>query len=189
MSAPHGRGDHAGEFVFSGADREIEIQSLYQWRGGRRLGGDQLLVLFGGGYGDSLQCSRFIPPFLAWADGPVAFVLPPQLERLFGASFPAADIRVRYPLPPARWIATAWGRCWEESWEQICHYRLRLEASPAPYLRACQVRAFAPGALHVGLTWTGDQAKPWNRYRAIADPTLLTPLWDVPGVCWHSLAA
>ncbi|HET7033729.1 MAG TPA: DUF5672 family protein [Casimicrobiaceae bacterium] len=75
-------------------------------------------------------------------------------------------------------------------------FATRWDCVPAtvPYLavsaerRAAAREAFAPsgGALNVGLAWAGNKANPNDRNRSMSLATL-APLFDLPGVCWHSL--
>jgi len=168
----------------------LKIHKSYQWRG-EPLRGRRLVVFFDAGYGDSFQCARFVRPFLAAIDGPVTFIVPPQLAALFRQSFPEVDVRSEYPLPPAHKACHALHQS-DESWYTFVGNRGIAPAWP-PYLAARAPRQLdGGGARQVGTCWRGNGKNAWkfgrfDRYRSIHDVKLLAPLWDVPGVRWQSL--
>ena len=173
--------------VLPGPNAFAAISSGHQWRG-KRLHGERLRVFFEAGYGDAFQCARFLSPFVAWADGPVTLVTCPQLGGIFTRSFPDLDVRTAHPLPPARWVVGAWRTGDDPSWFTICAETLRLGPARPPYLAATP-RRFARDILHVGLCVRAhaDAQGGFDPPRSIADPAILAPWWDVPGIQWHTL--
>lgn len=139
------------------------------------------------GWGDVLQCLRWLP--LLQAQGAqVACVLQPELVPLVEASFPQVTCAVRGRDVHVQWHAA------------LMDLPARLGAGfstlPAqvPYLRPPEpARArwrnkLAPwaGVRKVGLAWSGSTAQVNNRNRAVPY-SLLRPLAQVPGVQCFSL--
>jgi tetratricopeptide (TPR) repeat protein len=117
-----------------------------------------------------IQCSASLRNLLATVPGVVAAYGPE--ERL-----PRYDAHIALLSLP-RVFATEWPNV----------------PATVPYLAAStQSRAAArasldarEAALNVGLAWAGNKANPNDRNRSLSLPAL-APLFDVPGIAWHSL--
>lgn len=147
-----------------------------------------LLVLSEQGAGDTVQYLRYVP-LLAARGARVLLELPRSLERLCAHYRKWATLAFDdEPLPPHD------VHCPIASLPLA--FRTTVETIPAqlPYLDADPVRvaqwretlAPVPGPLRAGLVWAGNPKQGSEPRRGIGlEPCL--PLFEVPGVRWHSL--
>lgn len=127
------------------------------------------------GAGDAIHAMRFVA---SWRFA--HYVVRPDMARLFATSFPGARYVTAHPLPAA--IRTV------HTLDLIVQNPP--DALPSPYLKASSPRTFpTDGQLRVGICARGDKTQDFDRWRSIHDPRALAPLWTVPGVEWHDLAA
>lgn len=162
--------------------------SAPRWLGESDPAGRTLLVLSEQGIGDTLMFLRYVP-LLALRGARVLLELPRSLERLC-APFRkwAALVFDDEPLPPHEL------QCPMASLP--LEFRTTLQTVPAqiPYLEADPALAAAwkatlapaSGAMHVGLVWAGNPKQGSESRRGVGLAPCL-PLFDVPGVRWHSL--
>lgn len=154
------------------------------WKG-EEFSGRTLLLYAEQGLGDAIQFSRYLP-LVAGRGGRVVLECPPELVRLFSASFPQISILPKgTPLPPFDLQASL------PSLPAI--FATTLETIPAtiPYLivpstaEAEAVLSEAGGCLTVGLVWAcSPTALSSDRTIGLAP---LAPLLGIPGVRFYSL--
>jgi len=152
------------------------------------LGGDlsakTLLLYTEQGFGDSLQFSRFIPLAREKAARIVMWCRP-GLGKLFAANFPVDDVvEDMAALPPfdCHLSLMSLPRYFDPELATLDKF--------APYIKP--VKGTKPplkktaGKLNVGLVWGAEQLG--YEYSTKKVPLeMLAPLFDVPGIVWHSL--
>jgi len=126
------------------------------------------------GAGDAIHAMRYVA---SWRFS--SYVIRRDMARLFAASFPGVSYVTTYPLPRARGTV---------------HTLELIGQNPsgallAPYLKAPNPQTFPGEQLRVGICARGDRTQAFDRWRSIHDLAALAPLWAVPGVEWHDLAA
>lgn len=150
--------------------------------------GETLLVRAEQGYGDTLQCARFLP-LLAMDTMRVVFECRPELVPLFEGWRGRIDVTT--PDRPMTGVMREVGLL---SLPAILRITPHTIPSRVPYLRAPEDRSVAwrsrlsagRRALHVGIVASGNPAHKNDRRRSIAQQDLL-PLFGVQGVVWHTL--
>lgn len=150
--------------------------------------GETVLIRAEQGYGDTIQCARFIPA-LAERGMHVALECRAELHPLF-EDWPA-DIRLTTPERPFSGIDRAIGIL---SLPGLCRVTPPTIPSAVPYLRAPDGRtaAWRPRVrsahrlLHVGIVIAGNPAHKNDRNRSMPVSDVL-PLFGVQGVAWHTL--
>lgn len=149
-----------------------------EWRGpGTDAPGTRLLIWNDQGFGDALQCLRFVPVLVERGYRPVLCLAVP-LQRIAaglgvpvigpGDPVPAVDCHVTIGSLPHRLSL----RDPAESWR-------------GPYLAVPNAPPRSPG-LHVGLVWAGS-ASHENDARRSVPLAALAPLFAWPDIIWHSL--
>jgi len=157
-----------------------------EWQG-EDINGKTILLHSEQGFGDSIQCLRYVPAVLA-RGARVALRLERPLTRL-AASLPGDLIITSTTTPPAAF--DVW--CPLLSLPRIFGTRVQSIPAQVPYLGARPViterwhrrLAVVPG-LRVGLTWAGSPSH-INDFRRSVDLVSLKPLFDVPGMSFLSL--
>jgi hypothetical protein len=143
-----------------------------------------LAVIFSDGYGDALLFGRYLHTLCERA-GRVTAIVPKPLRELFEKNTPpevdvfdfmhcsgglkSADAHM-YPAFLPHESGQGYG---EAAW-------ITSESSKREPIPGVPVR--------VGINWMGATENPHNRLRSIP-PARLAPLFDVPGIEWHSLQA
>lgn len=143
-------------------------------------------VFFDAGAGDALHALRYLP-WIAARAGVTTVVTRPTMTTLFRAAVPASIAVIdRHPVPAATAHATSLGilrRAGDRTLRE-------LPRDPAaPYIVAPDPVAYPRGTRHIGICARGDATQAFDRWRSIHDPAVLAPLFALPGVAWHDLAA
>ena len=189
------RGDYAAGFdqyewrlKRSGRIREEAAYPQPLWNGDE-LGGRAILVHAEQGYGDAIQCARFLPHVAArggrvvlQARGPLQRLLAhaPGVERFVQAGEPVPPVACRAPL-------FSLPRLFARSLDDL--------PGPVPYLSIApglrelwrgRLDAIAPQGLRVGLVWSGNVTSEVEQGRSIP-LSAFAPLACTPGVTLVSL--
>ncbi|HUB25741.1 MAG TPA: hypothetical protein VL992_09965, partial [Tepidisphaeraceae bacterium] len=155
-----------------------------QWDGSE-LAGRRILIHFEQGFGDAIQCIRYVP-FIAERGGRVILAVPAEMKRLMqSVKYVEHLVTLSDPLP---------------SYDIHCPimslplaFKTTLQTIPAesPYLRSdpdlkrqWQSRLPNDNRLKIGLAWAGRRRP--DPHRAVS-PAELAPLADVTGVWFCSL--
>jgi hypothetical protein len=131
-----------------------------RWQG-EELAGKRVAVFPEQGWGDQIQCARFLPALTAMGAS-VTLLAAPPLSRLFAQNFPEIDVvaangQVDFP-DPDYWLTLM---------DLPGRLGATLEALPnARYLRAPGRWSGAPHGPTVGLMTRGNPAFPHDRYRS-----------------------
>ena len=142
-----------------------------RWQG-EELPGQTLLLHAEQGFGDTLQMIRYAPR-CAERVGRVHVWAPKALKRLVAAAPGVATVVDHPDAFDAHLPMMSLPGVFGDSLETI---------PSAPYLGS----ANSSGPLrNLGLAWTGSGKQPLDRRSVPLEE--LAPLWDVPGVTWHSL--
>lgn len=159
------------------------FQSAWEWPGPRVPLAGQSIVAYGEqGWGDVLQCLRFIPRLQALG-AHVACSVAPELAPLVEASFPGVPCA-----RPGRALRVDWHAALMDLPARL-GVTLQDIPSRVPYLRppeaarsrwSARLQPWA-GRRKVGLAWCGSHAQVNNRNRAMPS-SLLRPLARAPGV-------
>lgn len=161
-----------------------DVAAVPMWTG-QDVAGKTLYVHAEQGFGDVIQMLRYIP-VLRRMGARVVLEVQPALERLAAASF-ADDEGV-----------TVVTRAEERLTPEAIHYHVPTMSlplrcgvdpiPPTPYLKPEVESAWLrrPGELRVGIVWAGSPTHP-NDHNRSCPVESLAPLWEVPGVLWHSL--
>jgi len=156
------------------------------WQG-EPLNGKTILLYAEQGYGDTIQCLRFIPEVAA-RGGQIVLELPPPLAHLTtsmeggghivtqGQQLPPFDVQCAFMSLPRVLGTTV---------KNIPARIPYLQADPAAAERWAR-RLAGSGTLKVGLVWAGNPQHSGDRRRSIAIDRL-APLMSVPGVRFFSL--
>ncbi|CAG0926420.1 hypothetical protein PLCT1_00011, partial [Planctomycetaceae bacterium] len=150
--------------------------------------GETLLVRAEQGYGDTLQCARFIP-FLLAENVRVIFECRSELLPMFDGW--RERVEVTTPDRPASGVTREIGLL---SLPALLNVSPDTIPSRVPYLRAPADRSAAwrtrlsagRRALHVGIVASGNPAHKNDRKRSLPQQDLL-PVFGVQGVVWHTL--
>ncbi len=145
-----------------------------------------VLVYSEQGIGDIIQFARYVPLLTARGHR-VLFGVPPALERLF-AHLGGATI-----VPPGKALPSFDRQIALLSLPRALGTRIETIPADVPYLAAppkvvshWRTRLGGDGGVKVGLVWRGSTTFATDRKRSI-DPSLLGPLFGVPGVRLISL--
>ncbi|MCP4330868.1 MAG: tetratricopeptide repeat protein [Alphaproteobacteria bacterium] len=151
------------------------------WDGGD-FKGKTLGVYQEQGYGDVIQCLRYVP-WVKERGGELVFLVAKPLERVLETvdgidrivtafeDVPAIDFKIPiFSLP----------RIFKTRWPDV--------PAETPYIRAAADSAvqFDGATLNVGLIWAGSTTFKGDHYRTMT-PEMLAPLTEVPGVKLYSL--
>jgi hypothetical protein len=146
--------------------------------------GKRLLVVGEEGFGDVIQFAGFLPD-LAAAGMNVTLTARPELVGLLQSLRGVRVIEEGTPIDHADY--------WLPLLSLPLARGIALEALPrsSPYLAAdadkiATWKQHLGEGFHVGLAWSGNPAHPHDASRSIPLP-MLAPLFDIPGVQWHSL--
>lgn len=162
--------------------------SYPQWRG-EPLDGKSILVWIEQGMGDEIMMARYAAALKAKGAARVSLFCRPPLAALF-ESLPGVD--AIYPtagsvsLPPHdHWVHTM-------SLPRLCGARPDASLWNGPYLApSAQARAqwsrLSPRGFGVGLVWSGKASHVNDKNRSLPSVETFAPLWEVPGVEFHSL--
>jgi Flp pilus assembly protein TadD len=154
---------------------------------GEELNGATILLQSEQGWGDTIQCLRYVP-MVAARSGKIVLRVDRPLQRL------AASVPTRVMISPSN-VRLPEFDYWCPLLSLSRIFGTRVENIPAdvPYLRIRsglierwrRRLASLPG-LRVGLTWAGNPQHV-NDFRRSIGLDRLTPLWNVPGVSFISL--
>lgn len=163
-----------------------DLADLPRFRGGE-LAGKTLLLDAEQGYGDILQCARFVAA-LASRGAKVILRLPTPIANLMRSVPGVAGI-----VPPgARPTVDAWLPLM--SLPGVLGAHPHGEAPDPPYVFADSARVDAlraelgrdPARAHIGLSWAGNPKQANNRRRSCPLASL-APLLERGGIAWYSL--
>lgn len=168
----------AAEMIAGSAvlDQFFQPPTIPKWDGGK-VG--RLAVLFRGGYGDSFLCARYLRGLRARASHVTAVVRDAEIA-LLSRSIPNIEFVKERDSEPALAAAQAYTTENLLSYESGERFGAAVWAKPGPRLKP------AGAGLHVGLCWNGSLVNPEDRLRSVPVEDL-APLFEVPGVTWHSL--
>jgi tetratricopeptide (TPR) repeat protein len=163
-----------------------------QWDGSR-MNGDMILIYEEQGHGDTIHFLRYLPLVRERAgDCRIVLECPPLLVRLLRQNSDTLGAEVLdgghpFPLtlPPDRQISFLELPFALRHWAPLPVAAPYLRAGPA----ACAVwraRLRSAAQLRVGVAWAGNPKHPNDRRRSMPAEKLL-PLFNVPGVTFHSL--
>ena len=143
----------------------------------------RLAVLFADGFGDAFMFARYLEPLRAKADELVAVVSTPIVPLAVQC---LRDIAVCSLSDCSRELeqADAYITEWPLPGMSGAGYSDAMWVTPAPDLIE-RWRPEGPGP-HVGVVWNGCLVNMHDNLRSIP-VELLAPLFDVPGITWHSL--
>ncbi|MFA5631969.1 MAG: tetratricopeptide repeat-containing glycosyltransferase family protein [Porticoccaceae bacterium] len=151
---------------------------------GGSLAGKTLLLYTEQGFGDSIQFSRFIPLVREQAARIVMWCRP-GLGKLFAANFPVDHVSEDMnQLPPfdTHLSLMSLPRYFDPTLQALQNF--------APYIKPIEGHQTSvervAGKINVGLVWGAEQLG--YEYANKKIPLeMLTPLFDIPGIAWHSL--
>lgn len=150
--------------------------------------GKTLLVHTEQGLGDALQFARYLTLLAERGARPLIQCAAPLRNLLATVPGVAAAYAPGEPLPrhDAHVALLSLPRMFATQWENV---PATVPYLTAPTERRAAVRASLAsrgGAFNVGLAWAGNKANPNDRNRSLTLGAL-APLFDVPGIAWHSL--
>ena len=156
------------------------------WQG-EALGERGVLLFADEGFGDAIQCARYIP--LVAARARVVVVVPPALVRLFATiAGPQAVVASGQRLPPHA------ACCALLDLPGVFGSGLADIPATVPYLRPAEAevrswrtRVQAQPGLKVGIAWTGNPLNPADGARSIPLGLLLSAIGSMPGPTLISL--
>lgn len=161
--------------------------SFPMWRG-EDLTGKHLLLVKEQGFGDQIQCLRFVAN-LVERGATVAIWVHPAVAPL--AALVTGVQEVMTDLPTKRY----------DYWALLMSLPVRFQASEktlagaVPYIAAeaqkhdalrQRIDTFAAGRIKVGINWAGNPSHPNDRHRSLGVPEIAAWL-DLPSVAWVSL--
>lgn len=148
---------------------------------GEDIAGKHIVVYHEEGAGDFIQVCRFIPRLRALKPASVKLCGPvPNLLDLV-----ADNIAVDGVVPLAEFEADYVVGSWSVPWRTGATYA---DVGGKPYFEAEPLKLPRRGALNVGLVWRGNPAYGMDVHRSMPFFTY-APLFDLPGVAFHSLQA
>jgi hypothetical protein len=162
---------------------EAPAWSDRRWRG-EALEGRTVLVHHQGGLGDSIMMARYLP-LIEGRGGRVLLAVPRELASLLGRA-PAVDAVVTAGVP----LSIAQLHVGALSLPRVFQCTVDSIPGAGGYLRAPTPRAplrVRDGKLHVGLAWAGGRRTLHDVDRSVPSLSLLAPLFETPGVVFHSL--
>ena len=160
------------------------------WRG-EPLCGRTILLTPEQGLGDTIQFCRYAPMVAAMAaplSGQVRLGAPRPLARLLRSSFPGIEIAAEGEAVPEHALhcpLLSLPRAFDTTPQSVPN-RVPYLSPPSESLDRWRARLPPSGALRVGLAWAGNPDHPNDRRRSL-EFAALSPLWEVPGLRWHSL--
>lgn len=160
---------------------------IAEWNG-EPLEGKTIIVLHEQGFGDTLQCVRWVPLLKSQKKAArVILSVPGSIADLFRCNDLADEVIGIKDVP--------------ESGFGSVDYKIPMMTVPAlfdasktniptqPYIKAPLRKPVLPkGGFKVGLVWGGKPMYAQDQWRSM-DPTSLLPLFDLPGVSFYSLQA
>jgi len=154
---------------------------------GRPLGGETVFLYTEQGFGDAIQCARYLP-LLAARGGRALLRCQPELERLFAGlrgidGFVAPD---EVPAFDFHCSLLSLPRLFGTTVETIPADVPYLRADPALVARWRERLGERPSGLRVGLAWSSQSKMPDAAVKSLP-PGMLAPLAAVPGVRLYSL--
>lgn len=153
---------------------------------GRPLKGERILLHAEQGYGDTLQCIRYVP-LVAEHGGEIVLEVPARLFRLLKNIPGASQVIVQgEPLPDFSWhcplmsLPLAFGATMENIPSSTGYLSIPAE-------NVAKERAKWPAeGLRVGLAWSGNPQHTLDKHRS-AHLRQFSPLTAIPGVSFYSL--
>ena len=157
------------------------------WRG-ESLEGKSLLIWPEHGYGDYIQCARYVPMLKKRGVSKLTLVCAPALEPLL-ETVQGVDAIVTDP------ASVAAVDYWTFPLNLPLRFGTSLQTVPdrQPYLQAAPARLerwrgrLSCEGRKVGLVWKGNAINLNDCNRSLPNLATLAPLWDVPGVNFFSL--
>ncbi|MBF0426319.1 MAG: glycosyltransferase family protein [Magnetococcales bacterium] len=186
------RAFHAGELSRTSPVADLTIP---YWRG-EDLTGRALLVLGEQGFGDEIQFCRYVPLLKARGARQVTLVCKGALAGVL-ATLPGVDRVVAFE----QWSSVRESLPTHDFWSFVlalplyCGTTLSTIPARLPYLFPLPERVavwaerMPAQGKRVGLVWRGHATHKFDHHRSLPDPTLLAPLWSLPGIAMVSLQA
>jgi Tfp pilus assembly protein PilF len=166
--------------------QEAHGLTLRLW-GGQPLEGARILIRADMGFGDTLQCIRFLPQVMG-RGGRIVLEVQPELHRLLSNYPTAEDVIPRgVSIPDCRW------HCSLVSLPHVLGTEVESVPAQIPYVTAppdaSQVWAtrLGDGGPRVGLVWAGSSTQKWDRARSLRRLLLLAPFAKINGLTFFSL--
>lgn len=171
--------------------REVQLPRLSTpaWEG-ETLVSRHILVWHEQGHGDEIQFARYLPLLKSqFGAARVTVICKPALQALLstvggvdavlpaGAFVPAHDCWVLCGSLPLRFSST----------RNALPAKLPYVGVPEAWRARWLARLPERRHLRVGLAWAGSRLHKNDRHRSLPSPTLLAPLWQVPGIDFFSL--
>ena len=170
------------------AGLDADLLALPRWQGERCAG--PLLLYAEQGLGDLIMMARYLP----WADGSsreLALIVPPAAQALLAHNFPAHAI---HTAPPKNFAGPAAGmmslpHLYKTTPTHVPALEGYLEAPPENrhYWQKRLAALSRPGAVRVGLAWSGFPGHRADRRRSLPFALLLSWLRQWPQVDFYAL--